>query len=297
MKSGLAVILLLAAASVLTHFLLADNGYVLINFRGYAVEMSVPVLVFLLALIYLGVRLLLGVWRAPRELGAAAARARSRRAGRKVAQGFAALSDGKIARGERLLTRGAGDSDAPLLGYLAAARAAQMNGDQERRDGWLRMAYEQGSGTNNAVLLTQAELQLEDGQYEQALASLNRVRESRPNHPQALRLLARLRHVRKEWAELADLLPALRRTRNISSAQLDDWTTAAYCGLLDETDIDVGRIEAHWQVVPRHLRREAALVRARIRALLRAGASEAVESEVRKALKASWDEDLVLLFR
>ena len=42
------VILTLAAGSIAAHFLLQDNGYVLINFRGYAVEMSVPVLLFLL---------------------------------------------------------------------------------------------------------------------------------------------------------------------------------------------------------------------------------------------------------
>ena len=49
-------------------FLLRDRGYVLISFAGYNIEMSVPVLVVALVLLYVGVRLLLRLWRAPRQL-------------------------------------------------------------------------------------------------------------------------------------------------------------------------------------------------------------------------------------
>ena len=44
MRLGLFLILILLIGSVAAHFLLENNGYVLINFRGYTVEMSVPVL-------------------------------------------------------------------------------------------------------------------------------------------------------------------------------------------------------------------------------------------------------------
>ena len=58
MKFGLVVVLTLALGAVAASFLLQDNGYVLINFHGYALETSVPILVFLMLLLYLAVRLL-----------------------------------------------------------------------------------------------------------------------------------------------------------------------------------------------------------------------------------------------
>jgi uncharacterized protein HemY len=46
MKFGLVVVLTLALGAVAASFLLQDNGYVLINFHGYALETSVPILAF-----------------------------------------------------------------------------------------------------------------------------------------------------------------------------------------------------------------------------------------------------------
>ncbi len=48
MKAGLLIVVTLLIGAVLAHFLLENNGYVLISFRGYTVEMSVPVLLFVL---------------------------------------------------------------------------------------------------------------------------------------------------------------------------------------------------------------------------------------------------------
>ena len=296
MRLGLLVLLVLAIGSIATHFLLQDNGYVLINFRGYSVEMSLPVLVFLLAVAYLLVRVLVRIWRAPRELGAAAGRASARRAGQQTARGLAALSEGKLSKGERLLTRAASSSPAPLLHYLTAARTAQMQGDTERRDDWLRIAYEHDPDAVNAVLLTQAELQMYHGEPEQALASLNRILEKHPQHPEALRLLATLRDREQDWKALAELLPALRKQKNIPQDQLQRWTLDAWTGLLSAADLDRASIEKLWQALPRAARKHPDLVRARLQALVRCHALTEAEAEISKALKKNWDESLVHLY-
>ena len=72
MKTGLLILLALLLGAFLAHFLLEDSGYVLINMRGYAVEMSVPGLVLALALLYLAIRMIVRLWKAPRQLGQAA---------------------------------------------------------------------------------------------------------------------------------------------------------------------------------------------------------------------------------
>jgi HemY protein len=296
MKVGLVVVLALIVGALAAHLALADNGYVLINFHGYVFETSVPVLALLLVLAYLTIRILVLVWRAPRHLGEAWARARINYAGRQATKGYIALAEGRLARGERLLTRGARLSETPLLNYLAAARAAQMQGDRDRRDGWLRMACEHEPAAQDAVLLTQAELQLEDGQYAEALASLNRVRERHPTHAQALKLLGELHYRRKEWQPLADLLPLLRRQGNVPAEMLDEWCVDACGNIMTSTRLDRAALDKVWEEIPRHLRREPRLALTRAKALVACGAIEDAEVEIRRTLKERWSDALIDLY-
>ncbi len=296
MKVGLVIVLALIVGTLATHLVLADNGYVLINFRGYIIETSVPILALGLVLGYLAIRLLVQVWRAPRRLGEAWATARINYAGRQATQGYIALAEGRLARGERLLTRGARLSETPLLNYLAAARAAQMQGDRDRRDGWLRMACEKEPAAQDAVLLTQAELQLEDGQYAEALASLNRVRERHPTHAQALKLLGELHYRRREWQPLAELLPLLRRRGNVPTEMLDEWSVDAYGNILTGVRLDRVALDRVWEDIPRHLRREPRLTLTRAKALISCGATEDAEVEIRRTLKEDWSEALIDLY-
>ena len=58
MKFGAIVIAALIISAIAAHFLLGDPGYVAINFRGYLVEMSVPVLVSLVVLLVIAIWLI-----------------------------------------------------------------------------------------------------------------------------------------------------------------------------------------------------------------------------------------------
>jgi len=182
MKLGLLVILVLIVSAFAASFLLADPGYVVINFRGYLIEMSVPVLVALFILTIVAAWMTMKLFRAPRKLGEAAGRYRTGRAGQRLTRGVIEVAEGNFAKGERLLGRAADVSDAPLLNYLQAARAAHLLGQDERRDRWLRQAYENLPEAANAVLLTQAELQLDQAQYEPALATLRHSGKSKRTH-------------------------------------------------------------------------------------------------------------------
>jgi len=296
MRFGFLIVAALLVGAVATHFLLESNGYVLISFRGWTIEMSVPVLLFMVVLTYVAIRILVRIWRAPRQLGEMAARGQLARSGRNITRGYIALSQGKLARGERLLTKGAAKSEAPLANYLAAARTAQMQGDRARRDGWLKMAYEQDGASRNAVLLTQAELQLADGEYEQARASLNKIRDDQPQHPQALKMLVDLHRRDGEWDVVMELLPALRRAKNVPVAQLDEWATEAHEVLFVAPGNTTARIEELWAALPRNLRKSPRLLRARAKALVAAGDASLAQGEIKKALKQEWDDELVSIY-
>lgn len=296
MKTGLAVVIAIALGALAGHYLLADNGYVLVSFMGYVIEMSVPVAFFLLLVTYLAVRLLSWLWRMPRELGEATARARVRWAGRQATRGYIAIAEGKLAHGERLLTRGARRSGAPLMNYLAAARLAHQQNDADRRDGWLKLAFEQEPAAADAVLLAQAEMQMDDQNFDQALATLGRIREHNPKHVQALKLLAALYWRRQEWRALVELLPTLRAMPPLPPEKLNRWTVDAFVALLADPALDETRLGELWDEVPKALRRDPRLVLARAKALARCGAAPAAEAEIRRALRDEWDAGLIRFY-
>ena len=161
MKFAAIFLVALIISALAAQLLLEDPGYVAISFRGNLIEMSVPVLVGLAVLLIFAAWLIRRLIQAPRRLGEAAGRYRAGRAGMKLTRGMIEVAEGNFARGEKLLARAASTSDAPLFNYLQAARAAHLQGQDQRRDEWLKLAFEQTPEAANAVLLTQAELVME----------------------------------------------------------------------------------------------------------------------------------------
>ena len=292
MRYGLWGVAALLVGAFAAHFLLQDNGYVLINFRGYIVEMSVPGLILALIVIYVLVRVLARIWRAPRDLGAAVAELRVRRAGRKLTRGLIHMSEGNWRAGERLLTRGLKGTDTPLVNYLMAARAAQLQGSAERRNEWLKLAYEELPEAETAVLLTQAELQFEAGELERALATLERTLEAHPDHPAGLGLLAQTYRALGDGQQLGELLPRLGRAR-LKPELLENIATEAFDWILGSDGLTLDRLEKQWAGLPPQLRTVPGLIRLRALALDRLGKGDRAERDLRAALKRNWHADIV----
>ncbi|MEL7536776.1 MAG: heme biosynthesis HemY N-terminal domain-containing protein [Pseudomonadota bacterium] len=290
---GLIVIVAIIGGALFAHFIVNDPGYVVINFAGYLVEMSVPVLVLLIVLALGAWWLVVRLLRVPRKLGEAAGELKRRRQTKQFTRGLIAAAEGRFAKGERLLTRGAAKAETPMLNYLAAARVAQQQGATERRDNWLTLAYEQTPGAGNAVLLTQAELQLANGQHEQALATLARVREDVPNHPQAVTLLARTHAALNDWAALGELLPLLRKQGRIDSTTLADWSCRAALATLAGAEGEQAALQRAWQSIDKSLHDDTSLLTAYADRLSESGAADKAANLLKKALGRRWDPILV----
>lgn len=295
MKFGIIVVLALFASAFAAHFLLADPGYVIINFRGYVVEMSVPVLIGLAVLLLFAVWVVRKIAIAPRRLGEAAGRYRSARSGQKLTRGMIAVAEGNFARGEKMLARAASTSDSPLFNYLQAARAAHLQGRDDRRDEWLRLAYKDAPEAANAVLLTQAEFQLDRGQNEQALATLRRLDENSKDHAHALSLLGRLYFKLEDWDALAELLPRLKKNSQLKPETLDKWTIHVRKEALNRA-ADGDAVAEAWKNVSRGHKSDPTLLEAYYGGLMRVGQHDRVEKELATVLKSNWRGPLVRLF-
>jgi HemY protein len=295
MKFGLIFIVALILSALAASLLLQDPGYVVISFRGYLVEMSVPILLAIFVLLLITIWFTIKLFHAPRKLGEAAGRYRAGRAGQRLTRGIIEVAEGNFAKGERLLTRSAGVSDAPLLNYLQAARAAHLLGQDDRRDDWLRLAYEQSPEAANAVLLTQAELQLDQGQYEPALATLRKIEENTPNHTHALVLLGRLYFRLNDWQHLADLLPRLTKHGRIDAATLHQWSLRVYQEHL-RSATDGAAVQLVWKKLPKQQKKDIDLLEAYFSSLIRTGMHAQAEKEIAAELRREWRSPLVRLY-
>jgi len=294
MRFGVLLLIALALGALVAHWLLGDQGYVLVDIRGWTLETSVPGLVLALLAVYALVRLISWTLRAPRRMGRAVGEYRARRGQRHLDHAFAAIAEGQWGRGERLLGRAA-HGPASLAGYLAAARAAQEQGATERRDEWLRLAYEADPGAASAVLLTQADLQLEQGQLEEALATLQQLDSTAPAHPRGLALRARVLERLGDWDGLERLLPQLRAAKALDKDAAQALEVRVSQARLAAAQ-DGTELERTWQGLERSMRRDPAVLEAYTEAALRLGAADQAEPVLRRALKSTWSAPLVAAY-
>lgn len=295
MKFGILVILALIGSALGAALLLQDSGYVIISFRGYIVEMNVWVMLLSIILLYLGIRIVIKLFRAPRQLGEAAGRYRAGRAGQRLTRGVIEVAEGNFAKGERLLARAATVSESPLLNYLQAARAAHLLGQDGRRDTWLKQAYENLPGAANAVLLTQAELQLDQEQFEPALATLRKIEENSPNHGHALMLLGRLYYRLQDWEHLGELMPKLRKHGRLDTGTLANWSVRVYQERL-RSAVDGTAVTEVWNRIPKDQKKNPDLLETYTENLIRANMHTLAEKEIAAALKKNWIPALVRLY-
>jgi HemY protein len=291
MRAGVAAVLALLLGAFAAHFLLADRGYVLVNFLGYVIEMSVPGLVIVLALAYLFVRALVALAQAPRRWRASREHRQLERRDSDLTAGLTQLVEGNWARSERLLTKGLKHANAPLANYLLAAHAAQLQGAAERRDQWLELAQGIGDDATTSAQLTRAALQLQAGDAAAAVATLKAMKQENVGQPAAIALLARAYRALGR-SELFALLPSLARA-SLAPAEREQLGFTAVRGELARLDLTAERLAEAWATLPSELRDSPAVIAERARALARLGLGDDAERELRGALKREWHRALV----
>ena len=297
---GLLILVILVLGAVL--LVRDDPGFVLVRYRDFSVETSLAfalVALFVAAVaLHYAIKLLRGVWRLP---GAVQRRSQNRRidkARRQLNQGLIDLAEGRFEQAENSLTRMVEFSDSPLLHYLAAARAAQLQGKHDARDQYLMEAHETNPNAEIAIGVTQAELQLEHAQSEQALATLTHLRSVAPRHDYVLMLLARVYHELEDWPALVDLLPDVSRKKLLKPDRLRQMEIAGYRGLLQQAAAAGQQgFDKAWSKIPKPLQTDPAMLGHYFDLMARKrwhGGS--AEQLVVKALDNQWDDDLIEIY-
>ncbi|MGH8581200.1 MAG: heme biosynthesis HemY N-terminal domain-containing protein [Gammaproteobacteria bacterium] len=301
MKTLLIALAVLLLAVVAAHLLSSDPGFVVVGYRGQLVRTSVNLFAVLLfiavLLLYASLRLIARVWMLPTHYFQWSHAQRAGKAQQALLSGLTALAEGDWRRAEDTLRRHAAGSDTPLLHYLGAAQAAELQHAHERREAYLREAGERVPEAALAVGLAKAELLLDERKYEDARSLLGRLRalKGKSGHAKVLLLFLRLHMARGEWVEVLNLVPALRQGKALPEAELLERQIDAFAGLMRGAG-SLEALETVWSQVPPALRKRADLIEAYAACLQQRGNAVKALPLIQKTLKSEWHGSLVRRF-
>lgn len=293
---GFAVLAAILLGGLVGTLLVRDPGYVLIAYADTALETSLWVAVLLLVGIYIALRLLSLLiykltqgqnrmlrWRSGRKVRAARS---------QTVRGLLVMAEGRWADAKKLLVGAAEDAETPLINYLNAARAANELGELSERDEYLKRAHETTPGAKFAVSLTQAEFNIQEGRYEQALAALLLLRKRTPKHSAVLAMLARCYEALPDWQALVQLMGDLRKQKVLPESELHRMEQAAWQAKLLAADSNAGL----WKKLPKTLRAEMPLMCLWVRQLINDDKADEAEQVIRHVLGQQWDSELAQIY-
>jgi HemY protein len=319
MKLLFTILVTLILAVSIALFAMDNPGYVLIAAGDWTVEstlaFSVVVVILAFTVLYYAIRFISGVRHVPGGLREWQHRRHERKAMKSLTRGLIDNAEGHWAASEKHVMKNVDDSHAPLLNYLAAARAAQAQGADQRRDYYLKKAHESYEGADIAVGLTQAELQLQQHQLEQALATLRHLHQLAPKHAQVLKVLATVYQRLGDWERLLELVPELHKRKAFSQEEIDQLCRQAYLSLINKvvaskalineqvkdepvktSAANIETLTSLWLRIPKHLQEDEEIFLTYVNRLIECGGDKEVEPIMRHALKKHRNQRLVHLY-
>ena len=295
----LLILLIIALGAVL--LVKDDPGLLLLRYRDYSVETTLAfalvALIVVVIAIYFCIRLLRGIWRLPRSIQHQSENRRFSKARRQLTQGLIDLAEGRFEQAENHLIRLVDFSESPLVHYLAAARAAQLQGKHDARDNYLKAAHEARPDAELAIGVTQAELQLAHQQTEQALATLTHLHSVAPRHDYVTMLLARAYYELEDWRALVEILPDVRRKKLIKEAKLVEMEVAGYCGILGLATSSQQSFDNAWGKIPKALQADARMILLYLHLMAeQRWQNNSAEQLLLKSLDRQWDDRLIEVY-
>ena len=160
------------------------------------------------------------------------------------------MAEGRWEEAKKALLNAAPRIETPLINYLQAARSAHELGEADERDELLKLAHETTPGAKFAATLTQAEFQMHDGRYEQALAALLTLRKRVPKHKTVLAMLGRCYEQLGDWQALHEILPELADRKAVQDAEIKRWSRQVWEFMMTGSD----PVSSLWKKMPKTLK-------------------------------------------
>ena len=301
MKSLFWLVIVFAAAAALAVFGRTNEGYALLVYPPWRIEVSlllgIIALLLTFALLYAVTRLVHHALEIPSQVRAYRERRNRERAQGALAAALQAYLEGRFVRAEREAERAWDGDSARGLAALIGARAAHQLRQTERRDRWFERAASVGSESLQAArLVSRAELALEERDFATAREALTSLHESGPRHIATLRMLIRAERGAGNWEAVLRLASVLAKRDAIAPAIAEEYRVQAILELLARDAIDRRTLEERWRKVSAHDQTLPRVAAAAARHLTAQGNASLAREVIERALEADWAPKLVALY-
>jgi HemY protein len=296
-------LLVLFAVAVAATLAAKNNGYVLIVAQPYRIELSLNLMVLLLLLaffvLYIFVRLAAMTLRLPAEVGEFRLRRRREKAHKAMLEGFNALLERRYDKAEKASAAALEMKESPVVNALnavVAARAAHEQGRYSERDEFIALA-EAGAPKETALLLmTKAELLLDEGRSEEALQVLQILHSAEKHAPKAALLLEiKARQQLGNWKEALNLLGQPELRNSVGNPLLRHLRRHAHLENLKDMQ-DAAAVEEYWRGLRPDDKEDDELVIAVVQACVAAGYCATARHIIEQSLDRHWNPGLAQLY-
>jgi len=293
--------LLLAAAAVVVALAVKLNaGYALLVAPPYRIELSLNLLLVLLAggffSLYFVIRVIVRTTQMPRSVRVWRRQQKIDRARAKQDGAVVALLEGRYGKARQQAQEALAIPGSSGLNAIIAARAALDVRDFEGVESLLSRADAQMSSLAVPRLMLSAESALEQGEPQESLRVLNKLRKEAGMHTAALRLELRALQAARRWTDVPPLLDHLVRRKVFDLAQAEHVRISAQSEQLKVLAHDASGLRDYWARLPDAVKAHPTIARAAARSFMQLGGEREAADILAESLSREWDSDLVDLY-
>lgn len=276
-----------------------NHGNVAILWPPYRVEISVNLALPLVVVVFGALHVLLvatgRALRLPQRVREYRARRQQETAVGALRDSVLAFFEGRHARVERhaVLAQVSAVTAAPAA--LLAARSAQRMQEQSRRDRWLQEA-QRDTGAGSALLMTQAELAVEDRRSQEAIEIVERMHARGARHIVSLRTALRAYEQAERWDDVMRTLRLVEKRDALHPSAVGRLRGKAYGELVARRVGDSAALRELWRSLRAEERALPGLASQTAAALADAGADDDARRIVEQSLDAGFSDPLPAVY-
>ncbi|HFD11949.1 MAG TPA: tetratricopeptide repeat protein [Crenotrichaceae bacterium] len=280
----------------------SDKGQVIVGISNYTLETTFYVFALFLGLafilFYLLVRMLILLWKSPTIIKKKSLTKKQLLAQNALVTSLVDSAEGNWEKAENTLIKHAANSAAPLIHFLTAARTAHSRGATDKRDEYLKQAYDSTPDSDITVGITKAELHLSGEEYDQALDTLKRLDLISPGHAVVQSLLHKTYEKLNDWDAVHNLLPGLKKNKTIMDLDIHATEVTAYSERLklSVASNDIDQLKELWNSIPDRIKRDPEVCSVYFAGMIESNQGREIEKELYKILSKNWNKTLLVLF-
>ena len=293
-------LLLACAAVAIALAARLTTGYALFVAPPYRVELSLNLLLLLVAGGFIAGYVLLRIVRRalglPEEVRLYRQRQHLERARAKQDAALVALLEGRFGRARQFAEEALAIPHSSGLSALLGARAAIATREFAAAEALLSRADASVPSLAVPRLMLEAEMKLEQGQPLEALAILGMLRKEAGSHTAALRLELRALQAAGRYAEIPPLVDNLVKRKVYGVREGEFVRAAAHAQELAARVLDGEGLRAYWSKLTEGEQRNPKIARAAARSFMALGGDREAAELLARSLEREWDSELVALY-